>query len=260
MDKDKSLIKIFLTNLGLDSEESLIYLKLAEYGSLTYLELSKLTNINRTTLYRISEKLIQRGIIEEIIDEYKKLLKAVDIHKIEFLIKEQEAKAKLLRDIFPNIASMLPSNPIGNPETKLLFYKGRDGIKQMFWNTLRAKDECLGYTYRCSTEIVGEKFTERWRAEFVNRGLRFRDIYSDSYLNSLSEENKVISYPKAIFKSKYIDSKVLDINHQVDIYNNVVAFYNWHNGEIFGVEIYNKEVSKMQKQLFEIVWKSAKRI
>lgn len=254
---ERNLIHTFLSNLGLDDEESLIYLKLIEYGSLSYLELSRSTSINRTTLYRLIEKLKNKGIVEEIIDEHRRLIKAVDIHKIEFLIKEQESKAKILRDLFPNISSILPQTSFNNPQTKVLFYKGKDGIKQMFWNTLRAKDECVGFTYRSAKELVGEEFKERWSKEFIKRGLFFRDIYSDSFLESIGSdiESNIFLSPKSFFKSKYISSNILNINHQVDIYNNVVAFYNWFNDEIFGVEIYNKEVSTMQKQLFEIVWK-----
>lgn len=44
----------------------------------------------------------------------------------------------------------------------------------------------------------------------------------------------------------------------MDIYNDVIGIYSWHEGEVFGVEIYNEKVATMHKQLFEIVWKIAK--
>ncbi|MBI5452275.1 hypothetical protein HY945_02345 [Candidatus Gottesmanbacteria bacterium] len=43
----------------------------------------------------------------------------------------------------------------------------------------------------------------------------------------------------------------------MDIYNEIVSIYHWHEGEIFGVEIYNEKVANMQRQLFEMVWRMA---
>ncbi|EKD96520.1 MAG: hypothetical protein ACD_24C00009G0001 [uncultured bacterium] len=45
----------------------------------------------------------------------------------------------------------------------------------------------------------------------------------------------------------------------MDIYNDVLALYNWHKGEVFGVEIYNDKITAMQKQIFEVLWKMAKK-
>lgn len=45
----------------------------------------------------------------------------------------------------------------------------------------------------------------------------------------------------------------------MDIYNDVVAYSNWHRGEVFGVEIYNQQVAMFQKQMFEIIWQQGKK-
>ena len=42
------------------------------------------------------------------------------------------------------------------------------------------------------------------------------------------------------------------------VYNDVVAFYSWHKGEIFGVEIQNQDIAQLQKQVFELLWYQAK--
>lgn len=68
----------------------------------------------------------------------------------------------------------------------------------------------------------------------------------------------MVAEHKKYFQSGYIPSALLNFNHQVDIYNNVVSFYNWHEGEVFRVEIYNDKIARMHKQLFEIVWKLGK--
>ncbi len=55
--------------------------------------------------------------------------------------------------------------------------------------------------------------------------------------------------------SRFISTEVLEINQQLVIYNDVVAYFSEIEGELFGVEIYNKNTAKFQKQLFEMVWR-----
>ncbi|PIV62967.1 hypothetical protein CO083_00040 [Candidatus Roizmanbacteria bacterium CG_4_9_14_0_8_um_filter_34_12] len=248
----------FFLNLGFSQEESKIYTTLLKDGPQTVLQLSRNTNINRTTLYRILDRLHTQKLVEEIIEEYKKLYKAVDFHTINLLVKEQENRAHYLKTAFPEINALLTSSGSSQPGTKVVFYRGNDGIKQMAWNTLKANKVCLGYTYREFEEVVGRKFAQDWKQEFVNRNLILREIYSDELFKSKKKGYQGTTYPTTNFVERYIPSKILNINHQMDIYNDVIGIYNWHEGEVFGVEIYNEKVATMHKQLFEIVWNIAK--
>lgn len=44
------------------------------------------------------------------------------------------------------------------------------------------------------------------------------------------------------------------------LYDEVIAYYNWKDGEIFGIEIYNQEMAGTQRQLFEMLWKQGQPI
>ena len=59
------------------------------------------------------------------------------------------------------------------------------------------------------------------------------------------------------WESRYIPPGLLKIDHQLDVYNDVVAIYNWYEGEVFGIQIVNEKVADFQKQLFDLVWKQA---
>lgn len=253
-------VKEFLNKLGLTNDEARLYLVLNQGGPSTILNLSRQSGINRTKIYRIIESMQKVGIIEEIIDQHKKLIKAVGLDTLELLIKEQESKAKYLRDTFPTVSNLIAGQKaVSQPGTKVLFYRGREGIRQQVWNTLRAKKEAVGYSYRHIGELIGDYY-QKWFAEWIEKKLLFRDIYSEEYLKSKNKEViDSLTAPTEFIKSRYIPSKIFPINHQMDIYNEVVSYYNWHEGEVFGVEIYNEKIASMQKQLFEIVWEMAKK-
>jgi DNA-binding MarR family transcriptional regulator len=255
----ETTLKEFFQNLGLSEEEIKICLTLGQYGTLSILELSRKSGINRTRAYRLVDSLNKKGITDEIIDTHSRKIKLVDPHSLDLHIRSHEEKSYSLRNKFPLVLNLLTSASAAfQPGTKVLFYRGKEGVRQQVWNTLRTEKTCLGFTYRNLDEIIGGYYL-KWFEEFVKRNLLFRDIYSDSYLESLKPLSKSgeICYPEN-FISRYVPSDVLDINHQVDIYNDVTSYYNWFEGEIFGVEIYNDKIAAMQKQMFEIIWKISK--
>jgi len=245
-------LKTFLIKLGLDNQESDIFANLYKLGPATIFQLSKESKINRTTLYRRIEEMQQKGLLETIVEEKRLLVKAVDFAQLENLVMQKADEAEFLQKNISTIKSLLNSEyGMIQPGTKVLFYKGQEGIRQMVWHTLRAKSEIVGFTFRDLTEAVGLKFASRWHEEFLVRGLRMRDIIGDEYLNN---QKKEFAYSREVFQSRYLPSSILSIDHQTDIYDDVVAFYNWHEGEVFGVEIQNDKVASMQRQIFEILW------
>lgn len=259
--KQSITVSRFLQNLGLTSDQTILFLTLSEHGQLTTLNLSRLSGIRRTTVYRLLIELTEKGVIEEIIDSHRKLYRAVNPDTLELLIKDQELKVKQLRETFPLLSSFLSGNKsAGQPGTNVLFFRGKEGVRQQVWNTLRTRGELLGYSYHPLSELIGDYYM-KWYEEWIGRKLRMRDLYSDEYLRSKSKIRPVIdslNIRTNFIISRYIPSGILDINHQMDIYNDVVSLYHWHQGEVFGVEIHNQKVASMQRQLFEIVWKLGK--
>ena len=253
---DESKIINFLIDLGLDEFESKIYLVLARKGILSTLQISKETGIDRSKVYRRIEDLSRKGIIEEVIDQKTKKAKAVNVDRLEILLERNEEKVKSMKQLFPSVASALGKEyGMNQPGTKVLFYRGKEGIKQMIWHVLNANKLVAGYTYRTLADLTGIKYAEKWIREFVKRNLMVRDIFSDDLIESKQKFKEKFVWNTRNFISKYIPPEIITIDHQIDIYNDVVSFYNWHEGEVFGVEIHNEKVARMQKQIFEVLWK-----
>jgi len=241
----------FLEALGLELREIEAFRHLLEQGTMTTLELSRSTKIPRTTLYRIIGSLKAKGLVEEIVEEYVAKVQAAPLSRLEYLVAKQKERSDTLISLFPNIEKIVThAQSVAQADTKVLMYRGREGIRQMIWNVLDAKCEVVGYTYHHLDAFAGKRFMDRFRSEFIKRKLSGRDILSDNYYKSISGRD----YQWQQWKSRYMKPNVLNIDHQLDIYNDVTAVYNWHEGEVFGMEIHNKKVAHMQRQIFEIVW------
>src|SRR6185295_73189 len=59
------MINDLLKQLGFGDKEIKVYLTLLQHGKLSPASLSKIVNINRTTVYSLAKELVQKGIIAE---------------------------------------------------------------------------------------------------------------------------------------------------------------------------------------------------
>jgi len=210
-----------LKNFDLNSKEGEIYLTLLQKGILSPLQLSRATLLNRTTIYRILQK-------ESEIDKLKQTL--------------PELKAQLTA-----------IQGLASPETKVLYYRGQDGLKQLLWNTLNAENEIIGYGYMNWNDVVGKEFAEKLRQEVVLRKRYSREIQNSNSIDPLKTYTSVPSYDK-YYSGKKIPKEKIAIKHDTYIYNNVFAFSHFIKEEFFGIEIYNAEIVLTQRQIFEILW------
>ena len=251
------ILHSFLTKLHVSPEAAAVYLALFERPVQTAVELAKRTGIPKTTVYRRLEELQQQGLIEERVEEYKKTFAPASADLLELLVVKQEQELAEVRGQLPAVSRLLRGQLAGgsnDPETKVLFYSGRDGIQQMIWNVLHARSEVVGYTFRDLGGFVGRKFYQSWREEFTQRELSGRDLFSDQYIQSKFEADNPAAVGWDGWESRYIEPEVLDISHQMDVYDDVVGMYNWVGSEIFGIEIHNAKVADMQRQGFELMW------
>lgn len=261
---EEKALKTFLTSLGLSPDEANVYKTLCDHGALTTLELARKTAIPRTRVYRTLEKLRSQKLVEEIIDEHRTLAQAVPPDHLDKLVKQKQDQVEELTRLYPRIENYL-NQQINRrqPDTIVKYYKGINGIKQMATNVLGASHETVGYTQSVFELYVGKKFAYWLFEEMYINKIFMRDIFSDSFLKSVKEAGRPgIKYPEPFevqFESRYLPPDKLNVIHTMDIYNNVVAYYDWQGpeSEVFGVEIYNPKVAAMQRQIFEILWKIA---
>lgn len=254
---NKQEVNNYLRLLGLSGEQAAIYLELMEQGEGTPLLIARKTGINRTKVYRLLEEMEKHKLIVQEIGEYTTRVSPAPIERIEELLKQKQGVVAGLSKNWSEAEATLSQLQVSHQvETKVRYYRGKSGIEQMVWNVLKAKNEIVGYTFRDLSQYVGARFMEQFVFEFKRRNLKMRDIYGDEYLDSQPIDNDW----GGKIESRYLPGKVLAIPHQMDIYDDIVTFYSWNEGEVWGTEIYNPKVAKMQRQLFELAWEKAKRV
>jgi len=85
----KSLLML-LRQLGFDDAQSQLYLEIVNTGPVTVLELSRSTNIKRTTVHFHIEQLLQKGLVAEGVRRGRRVISAVPLENLKQVVEEQK--------------------------------------------------------------------------------------------------------------------------------------------------------------------------
>ncbi|HSX33923.1 MAG TPA: helix-turn-helix domain-containing protein [Candidatus Saccharimonadales bacterium] len=255
---DERAIRTYFGKLGFEPEIADIYLSLHASGPQTISQLSRSSKVERTRIYRLLEKLTASNLIEVEIHDKRGIIKAAPIANLTIHIAKKEQELKSLQDELELIEQILARNSLSNPATRVQFYQGPEGSKQMFWNETNAKTEILTMLHENMQIKTDVKFFERWARKCNERAIHFRGLVNDTFLQSQDKWYARHSNEKLKFwEQRYVSPTLFPITHRTIIYDNVIAYHNWKDGEIFGIEIHNKEIADTQRAFFEMLWKLA---
>ncbi|HYH75273.1 MAG TPA: helix-turn-helix domain-containing protein [Candidatus Saccharimonadales bacterium] len=252
---DVGAVRNYFAKLGLESEIADIYLALHAHGPQTIAALARTSGVERTRIYRLIDRLLESNLIE-VETHYKRgVIKAAPIANLHILITQREQELRSLQDELGLIEQVLARNSLSDPSTRVQFYKGPEGYKQMLWNETNARSEVLCLLYENMQVKTKAAFLERWMQKSNENGVRYRAMGSDTFLKSQKEwysqhDNEQLKH----WDFRYVSPTLFKITQSCDVYDDVVAYYSWKDNEIFGIEIHNKETAAQQRQLFELLW------
>lgn len=248
-----------LKNFGLEQKAVKVYLSLLQNGVLSALELSRKTGINRTSIYRTLEDLKNLGLAQEVLKNKSARFKAASPEKLDLILAQKEAKLDKLKSSYQQILPLLNQlKDAASDNTQVIYFKGKRGIQQLLWNTLKAGkgSEVVGFGYLNWNDCAGRRFAEKLRQEYVSRQVYAREILNN--VDHIKSFTQVPEYIQKYYQGRSLPKSKIEINHDTYIYGDVVAFSHFYKKELFGLEIHNLEIAKSQKQVFNLLWEIAK--
>lgn len=243
-----------LQQLGLSQDEATIFLCLVDAPK-TLLEVSRITGIHRSNVYRIVDGLIEKSIIHELTTDNGKLIAAAQPEALELLVVEQEAAAEAKRATLDQLLPAMEGMKGRDSAFEIKTYTGIAGVKQMLWNELKTQNGILIFTCGPMELILGPRWPEKYRAEIVRRGIVQRSIENPgAYELPLSQ---VHNYDKH-YIARHLPKELLSINHELSIHDDTVSLYNsWTDNVQLGTEIKNPFLANFMRQIFEHYWSLA---
>ncbi len=232
-----------LEKIGLNMNEAKIYLALLELGQAQAGEISKETQINRTTVYDSLERLIQNSLVVFIISANKKIFKPVAPKKLLNKIEERE---NAIKEILPELEGIFAQSK-EKEETDI--YKGRKGIKSILDDILK----CREYISFGSSG----KFLEIMQHDFILFQKRKKELKIDSRI-ILSESSRKSETVKAAHANFRFIPDEFSTPTTTFVFNNKIAIIVWGETPVATL-IKSKEVARSYSSYFELLWQIAKK-
>ena len=241
-------IKPELKELGLDENEIKVYLACLSEKGVSVKEISDKTKLIRTTVYGVIHSLLVEAMISKVEKEGVMYFSAADPKE---LLNVLDYKREKLNAIIPELEKMKEFSP---SLQKVDFYEGRNGVKAITNDLLSVPNEialCIG---------AGKKWVDFSSsfADIYYRKKKEMNVKTHAILSDTPEERKFLK-EKNYKNSQFKFLKNIDVtNSATFIYQDKVSFVSYEKDNERGFIIKDKEFNKVQRLMFENMWKIAK--
>ncbi len=237
-------IKDFLKKFDLEGKKANIYLAVLELGSGTVIEIAKKSEVKRTTCYDILVNLKKENFIYETFKEKRRFFVAENPEKIK---KEVIEKERILDEMLPILKSMYNIKGI---RPKIRFYEGKNGLREVYTDTLSYSGEMLAFASEDVVNVLGIDWTNDYLKKRIEKGLRVRAIMTKT---GIIEKNFFDKDQKQLRTSKLIDAKKYPFSVEINIYGHQKVALMSSREEI-GIIIEGAEIHKTLRTIFELLW------
>ncbi|MCM2326210.1 MAG: hypothetical protein NDI94_07120 [Candidatus Woesearchaeota archaeon] len=234
-----------LEESGLTRNEANVYLHLLKLGNSSAKNITRLTNMHRTSVYGCLQRLHKKGLVSMITKEDKIHFEAADPVKFLSLIKERESKLRL---ILPKLSAIRQQRFYTQHEIQ--YFKGKQGLKTVFEDILNTGEDYLGWG-------PDERIEEILKVYFLH------------YIKKRKQKNihaKLIYYEKSRGK-KHTKNPLLNVRYFPDasysetahrVYGDNVAIVLLEDDPLT-VLIRNSSIAESYRKTFDLLWSISKR-
>ena len=211
-----------LQDLGLTPNEAKIYQTLLEVGELGVGVISTKSKVHRRNVYDTLDRLIEKGLVFQILNKGENIYKAVDPAKLLELIKEKENNFK---KILPALQKQFEAKP---SYQEAYLYRGVEGFKNYLRDILRLKQDVYfigakGLWFDPKLKV----FLKSFLSEANRLGIKYHHIFDAEVKEQLPHVIETVGQPYKFFPANYSTQAACDI-----FGDHVVTFTGLGPGEI----------------------------
>lgn len=248
----------YLKQLELSELEAKLYLTLLQTGPITVRELAERIDIKRTTAYLYIDQLVEKGLVLKLIKGSKKLVAADEPENLQTLVEEKVAHAKEVQQHFPTILKTISTSlPQGKDigEAEIKYYKGKNGVKKIYEEALRAKELRSYYNIELMKEALPDNEILFVHALNHNKDIKIYELIQDSPLSREKlKASKAMSVKHERYFIKFLPKGITLSAADILIYDDNIGIVNVGN-QFTGIVLHNKDYYNNSKELFDLVWK-----
>jgi len=253
MDTDSAITA--MTNLGITEFAATLFVDLNTHGISNVTEISARTNIARTSVYRALDELKENNLVRYD-GQNRTHYRAKEYSNLEALVRVREKRVEELNNSLPELFGyFLNLAGTNNNTMSIKYFEGQDGLNKAMINTLDTKGIYRIYELNHLHDVVDLDLAEHIRREMIRRNQTSHQITNIRRHEGITN---VKGFAGKHWFMRYVDRRHLPIDIEIAIYNDIVAIYDY-SGESFCIEIQSEQLARMQRGIFDYIWKTARK-
>lgn len=243
-------IKQKLIEYGLNERCVAIYLSLLQQKDQTVFVLAKQVNLPRTTVYKDLEYLKSIDLVGVI---KKNRVAHWYAEHPRRLLKDAESKMNKVKEIFPELESLMNSNNTLQPEVR--FYTGKESIKEIihtFYDVLATRDIRRLYTF---SHPRLQEFFPKFLPEVLKRKNEL-GIFTYLIAPQTAKNQDLESYTNDKYREVRYISDQYPFTSTMIICDEHIALFSLKDDEVYTMTITSSAFSAMFKAMFMNIWNS----
>lgn len=217
--------------------------------------LSKATFINRTTLYPILEKLLEKGLVTKIQTEGNTIFKAVSLPELSEWMKRKENEVKKASTDLMQWAKNQSHEHSVSLQTEIKHYQGLEGVMSLYDDTWRENTGKIIYAltdYERAYSVIGDTFLRNdYFNQRIRHGVRVQSLLPESPIGK-----KELKMAKELLREMRFIDLFKNLGIEINIYDNKVAIFAFDKHHPSGVLIKNDIIADAFKNIFQYLWRT----
>ncbi len=236
-----------LQDLGLSEKEAQVYLTSMSLGPARIANISSNSGIKRTTVYSIFSNLRIKGLMREELKGWKKLYVAENPDRLEVLVNSMQQEVKKTLPEFQAVYNLRSSGAF------IKYYEGIEAIRGVYGDLLKqikAHDEYLVVGNMQKWLNQDPDFFLGFLKQRAKLNIKIRVLLQQSEsAKDFKKNEKIYNEEIKIMPPEYkLTTNMVIVPHKV-IINQIIP-------PLLVMMIENDSIVKMNRELFEMIWKS----
>jgi len=236
-----------LEKFGLTQTEEKVYLALLKLGNSPAADVIKKTQLHRTTVYDVLERLISKGIVSYVVQNKIKSYSAVNPSKFLDIAsderKQAEEKQKLAKQVIEEINLIKQE---AKAKSLAQVFVGVEGQKTIMQDIIDEGKDFIEFASEGKFEDTLSAYTKQWAVQRRKKNIRAKLIFKKGADAPIWKMNQV----------KFIEEEYQSPTATI-IYGNKVAIFI-HEEPVLIILIESKQLAQSYRNYFKILWKIAK--
>jgi len=250
----KKIALDLIKELGFSDKDGRVYTALLEHGALKASDISKITGLNRTTVYDLLDQFTQKGLVSKFKKKSATYFNAHDpAQLLNYLDREKDAvgqkierQKKRIEAMMPELVSLMNFSKKSRPRVQ--FFEGEKGMREAYEDTLTAKEPILAFANLETMKQGLPGFFPDYFERRVAKKLAIRSVFPR---NKESFEQATRNQEE-LRETRYLPDESMTFTPEVNFYDNKMLIVSWT--EKMAVIIESKELVDLMKLAYNLLW------